>query len=92
MLELSDFGTNPHAREFGEHGVLYVRWGKASKGSAPKRRSVLTVFGWSVQVVEVSYKLEPGRPRNPKHTSEASRWVASSRPADPAQRSACRAR
>jgi integrase/recombinase XerC len=52
MLELADFGTNPHAPEFGEHGVLHVRSGKASKGSAPKRRSVLTVFPWSVQVVE----------------------------------------
>ena len=26
---------------------FYVRWGKANKGSAPKRRSVLTVFPWS---------------------------------------------
>jgi site-specific recombinase XerD len=30
---------------------LYVRWGKAGKGSAPKRRSVLTVFPWSVRVL-----------------------------------------
>jgi integrase/recombinase XerC len=52
MLELADFGTNPHAPEFGAHGVVYVRWGKASRGSPPKRRSVLTVFPWSVRVVE----------------------------------------
>ena len=52
MLELADFGRNPHATEFGDHGVIYVRWGKASKGSAPKRRSVLTVFPWSVTVVD----------------------------------------
>jgi len=51
MLELGDFGANPHAPEFGTHGVLYVRWGKASKGSTPKRRSVLTVFPWSVRVL-----------------------------------------
>lgn len=50
MLELADFGRNPHAPEFGEHGVLYV-WGKAAKGSAPKRHSVLTVFDSSTQVV-----------------------------------------
>lgn len=50
-LELSDFGRNPHAPEFGDLGVVYVRWGKASKGSAPKRRSVLTVFPWSVKVM-----------------------------------------
>jgi len=51
MLDLADFGANPHAPEFGDQGVLYVRWGKASKGSPPKRRSVLTVFPWSVRVV-----------------------------------------
>jgi len=51
MLELSDFGSNPHASEFGAYGVLYVRWGKAGKGSAPKRRSVLTVFPWSARVM-----------------------------------------
>lgn len=50
MLELTDFGTNPHAPEFGGYGVLYVRHGKAMRGSPPKRRSVLTVphTGWAV--------------------------------------------
>lgn len=43
MLDLADFGPNPHAREFGGYGVCYVRWGKAMKGSPPKRRIVLTV-------------------------------------------------
>lgn len=51
MLELADLGFNPRAPEFGAYGVLYVRWGKASAGSAPKRRSVLTVFDWSVRVL-----------------------------------------
>lgn len=51
MLDTTDFGTNPHAAEFGGHGVLYVRWGKANKGGTPKRRSVLTVFPWSVRVM-----------------------------------------
>ena len=46
MLDVADFGTNPHAPEFGEHGVCYVRHGKAMKGSTPKRRSVLTVWPW----------------------------------------------
>lgn len=41
MLELTDFGTNPHAPAFGGYGVLYVRHGKAMRGSPPKRRSVL---------------------------------------------------
>jgi integrase/recombinase XerC len=51
MLDLADFGANPHALEFGEYGVAYVRWGKASRGSPPKRRSVLTVFPWSARVL-----------------------------------------
>ena len=32
------------AREFGEYGRCQVRFGKAKKGSPPKRRSVLTVW------------------------------------------------
>lgn len=51
MLDVADFGTNPHAAEFGAYGVVYVRWGKANRGSPPKRRSVLTVFPWSTRVL-----------------------------------------
>jgi site-specific recombinase XerD len=47
-----DFPRNPHAREFGRFGQLQVRYGKAHAGSAPKRRSVLTVRRWSAEVVE----------------------------------------
>jgi integrase/recombinase XerD len=43
---------NPHAREFGRFGQLQVRYSKAHAGSAPKRRSVLTVRRWSAEVVE----------------------------------------
>lgn len=51
-LDLTDFGRNPHRPSFGRCGTLNVRYGKASKGSAPKRRNVLTVFDWSVEVLE----------------------------------------
>jgi site-specific recombinase XerD len=51
MLDLEDFGNNPHAPEFGGYGVVYVRWGKASKGGPPRRRSVLKVFPWAVDVL-----------------------------------------
>jgi site-specific recombinase XerD len=51
MLDVADFGANPHAAEFGDLGVCYVRYGKAMKGSPPKRRSVLTVWPWSVDTV-----------------------------------------
>jgi integrase/recombinase XerC len=52
MLDVTDFGTNSRAREFGEFGVTYVRHGKAMPGSPPKRRSVLTVWAWTVDVLQ----------------------------------------
>jgi integrase/recombinase XerC len=52
MLDVVDFGRNPEGAEFGEHGVLCVRFGKAMKGSPPKRRSVLTVWAWSSETIE----------------------------------------
>ncbi|OXM60473.1 integrase [Amycolatopsis vastitatis] len=52
MLDVVDFGRNPHGPEFGEYGVLDVRHGKAKKGSPPKRRSVLCVWEWVAEVVE----------------------------------------
>ena len=52
MLDAADFGRNPHGAEFGEFGLCRVRFGKAKKGSPPKRRSVLTVFGWTPDILE----------------------------------------
>ncbi len=52
QLTVHDFGRNPKAAEFGEFGVCYVRFGKANAGSPPKRRSVLTVMPWSVEVLQ----------------------------------------
>ena len=51
MLDVADFGRNAHAAEFADYGVCYVRHGKANKGSPPKRRSVLTVLPWTVEVL-----------------------------------------
>lgn len=42
-LDIADLGFNGHAREFGRGGSVFVRWGKASRGSPPKRRTVLLV-------------------------------------------------
>lgn len=52
MLDVADFGRNPDGAEFGEYGLVYVRHGKAQRGSPPKRRSVLTVWPWTVEVLE----------------------------------------
>jgi site-specific recombinase XerD len=52
MLDVADFGLNPDGPEFGEYGVVYVRYGKAQKGSPPKRRSVLTVWPWTTEILQ----------------------------------------
>lgn len=51
-IDVTDLGPNPAAPEFGNLGMLSVRWGKANKGGPPRRRNVLTVFDWSVEVLD----------------------------------------
>jgi hypothetical protein len=52
-LDLADLRHNPQARQFGQCGAMYVRWGKSSNGSPPTRRTVLTVpeMDWVVPVL-----------------------------------------
>jgi site-specific recombinase XerD len=50
-LDLSDWGRNPAAPEFGRFGMLHVRYGKATRGSPPRRRNVLALMGWAVEAV-----------------------------------------
>ena len=45
MLDTVDWSANAAAPEFGRYGALSVRWGKAMKGSPPRRRTVLTTMG-----------------------------------------------
>ena len=67
MLERCDFGPNPKAAEFGAFGVCHVRFGKASNGSPPRRRGVLTVMDWSAEVIAewVEEVLASWRPDSP---------------------------
>jgi site-specific recombinase XerD len=53
MLDLVDFRLNPRVAQYGLFGSVQVRYGKASQGSAPKRRTVLTVpeMDWIVEVL-----------------------------------------
>ena len=53
-LDLADLRHNPKIPAFGRYGGLFVRWGKSSRGSEPKRRTVLTVpdMDWIVSVLE----------------------------------------
>lgn len=61
MLDLTDFTANPAATELGGLGVCHVRFGKAMRGSAPRRRAVASVMPWAVEALQ-EY-LEQVRPR-----------------------------
>ena len=43
MLDLHDFGPNPHVPDYGTFGAVTIRWAKGTAGSGPRRRTVLTV-------------------------------------------------
>ena len=67
-LDVADFRRNPRAGSYGSFGSVQVRYGKAARGSPPRRRTVLTVpeFDWVVEVVvqwveEVRPLLVPGQ-------------------------------
>ena len=53
-LDLADLRHNPQVRSIAGYGAVFVRLGKASNGSPPKRRTVLTVpeMDWVVPVLE----------------------------------------
>src|SRR5437588_861449 len=50
-LDVADWGRNPAAPEFGRHGMLHVRYGKAKRGQPPRRRNVASVQGRAVEAV-----------------------------------------
>lgn len=67
-LDVADLRHNPKAPGYGEAGALFVRWGKSSHGSPPKRRTVLKVpeMDWVAPVLgdyvtEVRPLLGPGK-------------------------------
>ena len=49
-LDVADLRPNPHMPQWGTYGSVHVRFGKATKGSLPRRRTVLAVpeFDWAV--------------------------------------------
>ncbi|MFI5066101.1 MAG: tyrosine-type recombinase/integrase [Streptosporangiales bacterium] len=62
-LDLADLRRNAKAPGYGRCGALFIRWGKSSNGSPPKRRTVFTVpeMDWIVGVLE--HYLTEVRPR-----------------------------
>lgn len=59
-LDTVDWSGNAAAVEFGRYGALAVRYGKALRGSPPRRRTVLTTMGWAAEAVaEWTEELRP---------------------------------
>jgi integrase/recombinase XerC len=52
MLDVEDFTVNPAAPRLGRFGICHVRYGKAMRGSPPKRRAVATVMAWAAEALE----------------------------------------
>jgi len=51
-LDVCDLLANPKQPRFRGYGIVRVRHGKGSRGSAPKRRDVLTVWAWAADVLD----------------------------------------
>lgn len=51
-LDVTDFFRNPHAPEFGQFGIMQVRFGKGTRGSGPKRRAVVSLWAWAVEALQ----------------------------------------
>jgi site-specific recombinase XerD len=75
MLEIGDFGPNPHVPAYGGFGAVQVRWAKGTTGSGPRRRTVLTVpeFDWVVGLL--GFWTGPGgRARFPTADTSSALW------------------
>ncbi len=51
MLDTTDFYRNPKVPELEDFGFVRVRFGKASRGSPPKPRTVASVMPWAVDAL-----------------------------------------
>jgi site-specific recombinase XerD len=69
--DVVDLRRNSKMADFGRFGALSVRYGKASRGGAPKRRTVLTVpeMSWIVEILD--HYLSEVRPLFPADNSQA---------------------
>ncbi len=61
-LDLADLRGNPKVVEYGRLGAVFVRFGKSSNGSPPKRRTVLTVPELDWIVGDLNHYLDSIRP------------------------------
>ncbi len=50
-LDTADIARNPKAPQFHNAGSIHVRRGKGSKGSGPRRRTVVSIVPWAVEAL-----------------------------------------
>jgi site-specific recombinase XerD len=81
-LDVADLRPNPSMPRWGSFGALHVRYAKSSRGSAPRRRTVLAVpeFDWAIDglrqwVQQARPLLGPG-PRQELWLTERSQRVS----------------
>ena len=62
FLDVADLRPNPRMPQWGTYGAVHVRYAKSSRGSAPRRRTVLAVpeFDWVIE--SMAQWVEQGRP------------------------------
>jgi site-specific recombinase XerD len=67
FLDIADLRPNPHMPQWGTYGAVHVRYAKSSRGSVPRRRTVLAVpeFDWVIDglrqwVEQARPLLQPG--------------------------------
>ncbi|MFE2026839.1 tyrosine-type recombinase/integrase [Streptomyces hygroscopicus] len=72
-LDFTDFYRNPKAPELGKYEQMHVRYGKATKGSGPRRRMVASVMPWAVESLE-DYLVNI-RPRFQHHPNRKAVWL-----------------
>ena len=73
MLDVADLGPNPAAPELAGYGNVHVRFGKAKRGSPPRRRTVATVFPWAKDVL--SQYVEEVRPLHGEAAKVPALWL-----------------
>ena len=73
MLDVTDFTANPAAPELGGLGVCHVRYGKAMRGSPPRRRAVATVMPWTAEAL--AQYIEEVRPCYETAAGQAALWL-----------------
>lgn len=61
-LDLHDLHFNAQVPKWGKYAALHVRWGKASTGGPPKRRTILLVPELEWWVEGMTQWIEEGRP------------------------------